>query len=443
VKRQSTTFGDLVADSRGGTSIKTSEYGPAGTPVLTKGDVKPVGRVEHGGKFVDTDYVRKKGWRISKPGDFIVTTRDLTLAANFLGLVSRIPTDASYVINQGATLFRIDESRVDPRYFIYWCCGEEYREHIKNNHVGSTQIHIRQDDLFAAPVRLPSLPDQKAIVSILGALDDKIDLNRRMNGTLEAMARVIFKSWFVDFDPVRAKLDGSPPPGMNADTAAIFPDRFEHVDGELVPKGWVYSSMPEVTTFREGPGILAKDFHEIGIPLIRLAGLKNGVSLLDGCNFLESEKVDQKWSHFRLEKGDVLLSTSASLGRVAEVGDEAVGAIPYTGLIAFRPQLSRTCQRYIRHYLTSSHFQIQVHAMGVGSVLRHFGPTHLKSMTMLVPPLAIQSAFADAVGPLDQKVTRNLHESRTLAAVRDTLLPKLLSGEIRVADAEKVAEGVA
>lgn len=147
--------------------------------------------------------------------------------------------------------------------------------------------------------------------------------------------------------------------------------------------------------------------------------------------------VKQKWSHFRLEKGDVLLSTSASLGRVAEVGGEAVGAIPYTGLISFRARTNRSYQRYIRHYLTSPHFQRQVEAMGVGSVLRHFGPTHLKSMSVLEPPLAIQKAFSDFVDPLDQKIARNLSESRTLATLRDTLLPKLLSGELSVREAER------
>lgn len=368
-----------------------------------------------------------------EPGDIIFVTKGSP------GRVCMTPDPVSFCIAQDMVAVRADKSKIDPDYLFAVLRSRDVQIQIENMHVGTMIPHFKKGDFDKLLLPVPDRASQELIGSLYRVFSNKIELNRQMNETLEAMARAIFKSWFVDFDPVRAKLDGRQPPGMDADTAALFPDSFEHVDGELVPQGWKLYSLPDATTFREGPGILAKDFHEDGVPLIRLAGLKNGVSLLDGCNFLDPEKVEKKWSHFRVEKGDVLLSTSASLGRVAEVDDEAVGAIPYTGIIAFRPQSSRTKQRYIRHYLTSTHFQLQVEAMGVGSVLRHFGPMHLKSMTMLVPSLAIQNAFSDLVEPLDHKVTHNLHESMQLASIRDTLLPKLLSGEIRVADAEEFA----
>lgn len=304
---------------------------------------------------------------------------------------------------------------------------------------------VNRNHLHKAEVCIPPIPEQRAIASILGALDDKIELNRRMNATLESLARAIFKSWFVDFDPVKINAGQMPASSQALAThdpkvLDLFPSTFQDSELGPIPEGWQYHSLPDVTTFREGPGILAKDFHDEGVPLIRLAGLKNDVSLLAGCNFLDPAKVEKKWSHFRLEKGDVLLSTSASLGRVAEVNDEAVGTIPYTGLIGFRPIESVTSQRYIRHYLTSSNFQEQVEAMGVGSVLKHFGPTHLKQMKMLVPPLEIQEEFKNAVGKMDEMISKNLRQSAQMAANRDTLLPQLLSGELPVPAALTRAE---
>jgi type I restriction enzyme S subunit len=445
-------------------SVKGGKRLPAGTalvptrtnhPYLRIVDFKDRGIDKSGLMFVPDDV-------FPQIARYIISSRDIYVSiVGTIGLVGVVDKslDGANLTENAAKICNIADE-VDRDYLAAFL-GSGWGQHqIGALTVGSTQPKLALFRIGDIRVPLPPLAEQKAIAAVLGALDDKIELNRRMNATLEAMARALFQSWFVDFDPVRLRLsyDGQVRPtkenptglpaealakvGLDPATAALFPDSFDYTEREVLPTGWTYPALPDVTTFKEGPGILAKDFHDVGVPLIRLAGLDNGVSLLAGCNFLDPEKVEQKWSHFRLELGDVLLSTSASLGRVAEVGEEAVGAIPYTGLIAFRARAHRSNQRYIRHYLTSSHFQQQVEAMGVGSVLRHFGPTHLKSMSVLEPPLAIQRAFSDLVGPLDQKVARNLRESHTLATLRDTLLPKLLSGELSVAGIESKREAI-
>ncbi|KYG10835.1 hypothetical protein BE21_01225 [Sorangium cellulosum] len=261
-----------------------------------------------------------------------------------------------------------------------------------------------------------------------------------MNETLEAMARALFKSWFVDFDPVRAKMEGRAPAGMDAETAALFPDSFEDSELGSIPKGWSCCTLPEVIDFQEGPGILAKDFRASGVPLIRLAGLQQGTSLFAGCNYLDPEIVASRWAHFQLRRGDTLLSTSATLGRVAVVNDEAEGAIAYTGIIRMRPRDGRMHENLIRHFLASPSFQRQVESMGVGSVIRHFGPSHLRAMTVVAPPISLQRAAASYLAPLDEMLKHNFSENETLASTRDLLLPRLLSGELRIKDAEKLAE---
>src|SRR6266850_4374161 len=112
---------------------------------------------------------------------------------------------------------------------------------------------------------------------------------------------------------------------------------------------WLEMPFPEVIDFQEGPGILAKDFREDGVPLVRLSGLDRGNSLLEGCNHLDPETVEKRWAHFALAKGDILLSTSASLGRIAVVGEDGVGAIPYTGIIRMRPRDGRLVAPFIRY----------------------------------------------------------------------------------------------
>lgn len=181
---------------------------------------------------------------------------------------------------------------------------------------------------------------------------------------------------------------------------------------------WGTEALTDVLDFREGPGILAKDFHDEGVPLVRLAGVKQGAHILDGCNYLDPLKVAEKWSHFRLTHGDVLLSTSASLGEVAVVGADGVGAVPYTGLIRFRPADDRMAPRFVSLALTSGYFKAQIEAMGVGSVMKHFGPMHLRQMRVEVPPRGVQEAIADVATALDDRIAANTR----LAATAEGLL---------------------
>lgn len=184
---------------------------------------------------------------------------------------------------------------------------------------------------------------------------------------------------------------------------------------------WIEEPFPEVIDFQEGPGILAKDFQDEGVPLIRLSGLDRGGSVLSGCNYLDPEMVAGKWAHFALTKGDVLLSTSASLGRIAVVGEDAVGAISYTGIIRMRPRDHRVIAPFVRYLLEGPEFQQQAEMVGVGSVIRHFGPMHLRQMSVTLPPPDDQRVIAHILGTLDAKIDLNRRMSETLEAMARAL----------------------
>jgi type I restriction enzyme, S subunit len=191
--------------------------------------------------------------------------------------------------------------------------------------------------------------------------------------------------------------------------------------------GWETVPLPEVLEFREGPGILARDFVPAGVPLIRLAGLKRGAGLLDGCNYLDPGAVARRWRRFQVAAGDVLLSASASLGEVAVVGPEAAGAVPYTGIIALRPASAAIEPAFVAHALAAPGFRAQIEAMGAGSVLRHFGPTHLRRMTVELPPPGQQAGIAAVLGALDARLAASARIAATCDALRAAALARALA----------------
>ena len=216
------------------------------------------------------------------------------------------------------------------------------------------------------------------------------------------------------------------------DLKDVSPEFKNIVDSQKVPllatadhpnpaEEWEERPFEEVIDFREGPGILAKDFREDGVPLVRLAGLSRGASVLAGCNYLDPESSAKRWDQFRLEFGDVLLSTSASLGRIAVVGEEGIGAVPYTGIIRMRPRDTTVHRPFIRYLLEGPDFQQQCEVVGVGSVIRHFGPMHLRQMTLKIPPLPEQRAIAHILGTLDDKIELNRRMNHTLEAMAQAI----------------------
>lgn len=184
---------------------------------------------------------------------------------------------------------------------------------------------------------------------------------------------------------------------------------------------WQKAPFTEVIDFQEGPGILAKDFRDSGVPLVRLSGLDDGASVLAGCNYLDPEMVARKWAHFELAEGDILLSTSASLGRVVTVDSEAAGAIAYTGIMRMRPRDKRIFAPFIRYLLASPEFQQQAIAAGAGSVLKHFGPMHLQHMHVHFPSVAMQQRITYVLSSIDAKIDLNNRIGRKLESLAKTI----------------------
>ncbi|NYS61796.1 restriction endonuclease subunit S [Vreelandella salicampi] len=203
-------------------------------------------------------------------------------------------------------------------------------------------------------------------------------------------------------------------------------------EGEINPRlrflrkeTWDIANLSEVTFFQEGPGIMAVDFRDEGVPLVRLAGVSGEVVTLDGCNYLDPEKVAQKWSHFRLKINDLVISTSATFGLIAIVTNETADAVFYTGLIRFRPRCDMLYLGYLKAFLGSPCFKRQAAAAAVGGGIKHFGPTHLKQMDIPLPSVAEQQKMAGCLSSLDTLIAAHTEKLDALKAHKKGLMQQL------------------
>ena len=280
------------------------------------------------------------------------------------------------------------------------------------------------------------LPEQRAIARILGTRDDKIELNRRMNETVESMGRALFKSWFVDFDPVRAKAGGRDPV-LPRSLTALFPARL--VDSELgeLPEGWEIKSIAELTEVVGGstPKTERAEYWEGGthhwVTPKDLSRLSTPV-LLDTERRITDAGLAQIGSGL-LPKGTVLLSSRAPIGYLA------VAELPVAvnqGFIGMKPRAG-TSSLFLLRWASAAHEEILSYANG--STFLEISKASFRSIRVVVPSGALMDAFDKLTRPMYRNVVEHERESRTLAALRDTLLPKLISGELRVRDAERLA----
>jgi type I restriction enzyme S subunit len=283
--------------------------------------------------------------------------------------------------------------------------------------------------LKALDVTLPPLPEQRAIAHILGKLDDKIELNRRMNETLEAMARALFKSWFVDFDPVRAKSEGRDP-GLPKPLADLFPARL--VDSELgdIPEGWEVKPVGDLADVVGGttPSTKESSYWEDGTHAWAtpkdLSGLPVPV-LLDTERRITDAGLSQIGSGL-LPKGTVLLSSRAPIGYLA------VAELPVAinqGFIAMVPKAGIS-NLYLLRWARVAHDDIASRANG--STFMEISKSNFRPIPVVAPPTNVMEAFERLARPLYERVVRCARESHLVAEARDSLIPKLIAGEVRV-----------
>jgi type I restriction enzyme S subunit len=324
-------------------------------------------------------------------------------------------------------------SALNQRYLKYVIGSAAFTDHVVAVQTGTAVPHISGSQILSFEFRLPPLDEQVAAVSILGALDDKIELNRRMNETLEAMARALFKSWFVDFDPVRAKAEGRAPAGMDAGTAALFPDGFEESELGEVPRGWRIASLDSVAQFLNGlalqkwPEVDGEPHH----PVVKIAQLRAGHS--DGADKANTSVPRQ----YIIDDGDLIFSWSGSL--IVRVWGGGRGALNQH---LFKVTSSKCPRWFVRGWLLQHLPEFQRIASGKATTMGHIQRHHLTSAKVLLPNAALLAAADGLMATTEDLQLRNQVQNRYVTELRDALLPKLMSGELHVREADQVVERV-
>ena len=330
---------------------------------------------------------------------------------------------------------------IDTRFVSYFLQSHDGQTALGAQSLGSVQQVINLRDLKTIKVPLPPLAEQKAIAAVLGALDDKIELNRRMNATLEAMARALFQSWFVDFDPVRAKLDGRPPAALDPATAALFPASFQDSALGHIPKGWEINTLGSILdvleTGRRPKGGVGS--YTSGVPSVGAESI-NGIGVFDysKTKYIPLEFFE-KTSSGRVAHFDVLLYKDGGKPgefrpRVGLFGHDFPFKTFCINEHVFRMRSVRTGQSFL--FFTTSHQRVLDDFANKGgkAAIPGINQPDVKSTPIVLPPKEITDAFNARADLLCDQILHNAIQSRTLATLRDTLLPKLLSGELSVAE---------
>jgi type I restriction enzyme, S subunit len=344
-------------------------------------------------------------------------------------------------VNQHVAIIRPRKDILDARYLKYFLSSTLMQEHmLALASAGATRNALTKSMIEGFKVPALALNEQRAIAHILGTLDDKIELNRCMNETLEAMAQALFKSWFVDFDPVRAKAEKRQPTGMDAETAALFPSSFEESPLGPIPKHWKLGKFAELTTLNR-TAINPNQYPEEVFDHFSIPAYDEGM-------MPKQEVGGQIMSNkFLVVPNCVLLSKlnprfpRVWLPDLSAASHQAVCSTEFLVLLS-KAQATR---EWIYALVSSGSFSEILSSLVTGTSGSHqrVKPEHLFEVNTVIPAEALIRSFTKMVKPIFAMITQNLQQSRTLAALRDSLLPKLLSGEIRVREAEREVGQVA
>ena len=408
------------------------EANPSGLPIVVA-----IGNFDYGGgfRFGSTRINRyasnfPEDYRL-EPGDILLVMTCQTAGGEILGIPGRVPNDGrTYLHNQRLGKVVIRHAEVSSA-FLYWLfLHRDFNRHLVSSATGTKILHTAPRRIESFRLKLPPLSEQVRIGELLKALDDRIALLRETNATLEAIAQALFKSWFVDFDPVRAKSQGLAPAGMDEATAALFPDSFEESALGLVPGGWTVQPVGDAvecvggaTPDTKDPSYWTPEEHAWTTPK-DLSRLPAPVLLATERRL--SAKGLAKIGSGQLPAGTLLMSSRAPIGYLA------IAQLPVAinqGYIAMPPG-GQLPPLYMLFWCQQNMDGIKAHANG--STFMEISKKAFRPISALVPPRPVIAAFLVVAAPLFDRLVANERQAQTLTTLRDTLLPRLISGQLRL-----------
>ncbi len=410
-----------------GSAISAKYFVDSGVPVIRSSNLSAdvsTKLIDAGLVFVSPEKAREFQRSVAKRGDLVFTCWG---TINQVGLIDTNSKFESYVVSNKQMKLSVDPTKADCRFIYYVFSGPDKQSEILDNGIGSSVPGFNLGQLKRHELYLPPLAEQVRIADFLGILDDRITLLRETNATLEAIAQALFKSWFVDFDPVRAKQEGRAPEGMDETTAALFPDSFEESELGLVPKGWRVAPLDGIANFLNGLALqkFPPENEDDWLPVIKIAQLRKG----------DTAGADRASSNIKQEyivqNGDVLFSWSGSLE--VEIWCAGTGALNQH---LFKVS-SSDFPKWFYFFWTRQHLpNFQQIAASKATTMGHIQRKHLTEAKVVVPNEAVMTVASGVFEPLFEQLINNALQAQTLATLRDTLLPRLISGQLRLPEAE-------
>lgn len=361
------------------------------------------------------------------------------------GQSAHVPAGLECAIGQNLVVLRADGTKVLPKYLRWLVRGSEWWSEVgKYINVGAVFDSLRCRDIPNFELPIPPLAEQRKISSLLGALDDRMTLLRETNATLEAIAQALFKSWFIDFDPVRAKIEGRAPEGMDEATAALFPDDMEKSEIGMVPRGWNVHRLGDITeriTKGTTPTTLKRNFVEKGINFVKAESMDgDGSFLLEKFAFIDDE-THTVLKRSQLASGDVLISIAGTIGRTAMVTDEILPANTNQAVAIIRPRHDIFPGGLIWRFLNRIESRQTMNERIVQAVQANLSLSTLSDMKLVTPPAKkVETLYQTIFAPIDQAKNVNNQKIRLLSSLRDMLLPRLISGQMQLPDVMDVLE---
>jgi type I restriction enzyme, S subunit len=416
-------LGDISKDiAYGYTASATNE--PIGAKFLRITDIQGGNVNWDDVPYCEIDDQKKKQYQL-EIGDIVIARTGNSTGENTIIKDNVDAVFASYLIR-----YQIDETKVFPFYVAYCLRSQNWWNFVQSIKSGSAQAGANAKQFARFEFKCPeSIEEQKAIAKILSSLDDKIELNRQMNATLEAMARAVFKAWFVDFEPVRANLENRPSESASPEIAKLFPSEFENV----IPKGWRIGTLRDCCLRVESGGTPSRkveNYWTNGTISWLTSGEVRKPIVLDTKEYISVEGYENSNAKLWKEGTTVVAMYGATAGEVCLLANEMTANQACCGLIP---------KDGFRSFLFTKTFQSkqQLASKSSGSAQQNLNQSIVANFQILLPDENCVKAFEKAIGKLFDKWIENEKENQKLAEIRDSLLPRLISGKIRVGAAEK------
>jgi len=433
------TLGEACSEGGGdiqtgpfGSQLHAADYVPVGIPSIMPQNIGDNRLIEDGIARITPEDAQRLSRYLVRAGDIVYSRRgDVERRA-----LVRAHEDG-WLCGTGCLRVRLGEKGADPRYTSYYLGHPSVREWIVRHAHGATMPNLNTSILGACPFVEPPIEEQRAIAHILGTLDDKIELNRKQNETLEAMARALFKAWFVDFEPVRAKMEGrwqrgQSLPGLPAHLYDLFPDRLVASELGEIPEGWGVGKLGDVAV-NPRRSVQPNQIDE-GTPYIALEHMpKRCIALAEWgmADGLESNK-------YEFKRGEILFGKLRPYFH--KVGLAPVDGVCSTDIVVIAPKLPMWFGFVLAH-ASSDVFVEYTNAGSTGTKMPRTNWTDMARYAVAMPTDDVATAFNLHIHAISEEIIARIHESKSLAQLRDTLLPKLISGELRIRDAEAFLKG--